>query len=57
MSKIFFQSFLGSRCRLKYLWGVKLHNNVHPQVLKIQYVNKCDANIQTLELLGFNPIR
>ena len=37
--------------------GVKLHDKVHPQELKIQGVNKCDAKIQTLERLGFNPIR
>jgi hypothetical protein len=39
------------------LWGVKLHNKVHPHVLKIQDVNKCDAKIQTLERLRFNPVR
>jgi hypothetical protein len=38
------------------LWGVKLHDKVHPQVLKIQGV-KCDAKIQILERLGFNSIR
>ena len=37
--------------------GVKLHDKVHPQVLKIQGVNKCDAKIQTLEWLEFNPMR
>ena len=37
--------------------GVKLQDKVHPQVLRIQGVNKCDAKIQTLERLGFNPIR
>jgi hypothetical protein len=39
------------------LWGVKLHDKVHSQVLKIQCVNKRGAKIQTLEWLGFNPIR
>jgi hypothetical protein len=33
------------------LWGVKLYDKVHPRVLKIQGVNKCDAKIQTLERL------
>ena len=37
--------------------GVKLHDKVHPQVLKIQGINKYDAKIQTLERLRFNPIR
>jgi hypothetical protein len=39
------------------MWGVKLHNKVHHQVLKIQSVNKYDAKIQILEWLEFNPIR
>ena len=37
--------------------GVKFHDKVHSQVLKIQGVNKCDVKVQTLERLGFNPIR
>ena len=37
--------------------GVKLHNIMHPRVLKIQGANKCNTKIQTLEWLGFNPIR
>ena len=39
------------------MWGVKLYDKVHPHVLKIQGVNKCDAKIQTLEQLRFNLIR
>jgi hypothetical protein len=39
------------------LCGVKFHDKVHSQVLKIQGVNKCDVKVQTLERLGFNPIR
>ena len=39
------------------MWGVKLYDKVHPQVLKIQGVNQFDVKIQTLERLEFNPIR
>jgi hypothetical protein len=37
--------------------SVKLHDKVHPQILKIQDANKCNAKIQTLDRLGFNSIR
>jgi hypothetical protein len=37
--------------------GVKLHNKIHPQILKIQDANKYNAKIQALDRLGFNSIR
>jgi hypothetical protein len=32
------------------LWGVKLHDKVHPQVLKIQGVNKCHSDFRTVRI-------
>jgi hypothetical protein len=58
MSKIFFRSlFFDPDIDFNIYGGVKLHDKVHSQVLKIQGVHKCDAKIQTLKRLRFNSIR